>query len=237
MNRQRHLPSRKSSLTPGERFVGAVFFTFYLLLLPLAAGPAFSHAEELLGRRISGELRSVVYYYSVFAVTVLIFRRFLVKTSRRFTENPSMALKTAAIGLAAMYGLNLLFSRPAPANLNDAAISRHAGGAPLSTLLSVVFLAPFVEEVLFRGLVFGGLKDRSRLRAYLASCLLFALLHVWQYAVAQRDVSCFLRMPQYMIPGLVLAWAYEHSGTLWAAIGVHAAANALSYLTLLAGSH
>ncbi|MCI9482735.1 MAG: CPBP family intramembrane metalloprotease, partial [Oscillibacter sp.] len=35
-------------------------------------------------------------------------------------------------------------------------------------------------------------------------------------------------------PGLVLAWAYDHSGTLWASVVIHAAANALSYLTLLA---
>ncbi len=234
MRRKVPLRTRKGSLTPGEQFTGIVFFALYLFLLPLAAGPVFSRAEELFGWSIDRDLQSVLYYYVVFAVTVLIFRRFLVRTTRRFAEDPHTAMKTAAVGLAALYGLNLLFSSPAPANLNDSAISRHASGAPLSMLLIVVFLAPFVEEVLFRGFVFGSLKDRSRLQAYVVSCLLFALLHVWQFAVARRDLSCFLRMPPYLIPGLVLAWAYDHSGTLWASVVIHAAYNALSYLTILA---
>jgi membrane protease YdiL (CAAX protease family) len=96
--------------------------------------------------------------------------------------------------------------------------------------LIVIFLAPFVEEVLFRGLVFGNLKNKSRLMGYAVSCLLFALLHVWQFAVNNQDVTYFLVMVQYLVPGVVLAWAYEHSGTLWTAIGIHAAVNALSVL-------
>ena len=98
------------------------------------------------------------------------------------------------------------------------------------TLLILVFLAPFVEETLFRGLVFGGLKEKSRPLAYAVSCALFALVHVWQFAVANRDPAYFLQMVQYLIPGLVLAWAYDHSGTLWASIGLHAGVNALSAL-------
>ena len=95
-------------------------------------------------------------------------------------------------------------------------------------LLIVIFLAPFVEEVLFRGLVFGNLKHKSRTVAYAVSCLLFALLHVWQFAVKRQDITYFLLMVQYLVPGLVLAWAYDHTGTLWSSVLLHAAANALS---------
>ena len=121
--------------------------------------------------------------------------------------------------------------------LNDAiadeTISAQIDDAPHMTLLIVIFLAPFVEEVLFRGLVFGNLKSRSRALAYVVSCLLFALLHVWQFAVVKQDVTYFLLMIQYLVPGLVLAWAYDHSGTLWASIGLHAAVNALSVWAML----
>ena len=58
------------------------------------------------------------------------------------------------------------------------------------TLLIVIFLAPFVEEVLFRGLVFGNLRGKSACGgATLVSCLLFALLHVWQFAVVKPGSS------------------------------------------------
>ena len=44
------MAKRKTSagLTNLERFGGTAFFVFYLLLLPLAAGPARRLAEELL---------------------------------------------------------------------------------------------------------------------------------------------------------------------------------------------
>ena len=69
--------------------------------------------------------------------------------------------------------------------------------------------------------------------AYVVSCLLFALLHVWQFAVARQDLTYFLVMVQYLVPGLVLAWAYDHTGTLWTSVAIHALANALSAWTML----
>ena len=228
---------KAAGLTNLERFGGTIFFVFYLLLLPLAAEPLLRLAGELLGRNLTGNLGSVIYYYSLFAVTVILFHSLLAKTTRRFLDNPALALKTAAAGMVAHYGLCELASRLSAlvadrgGNLNDSAISTQIGNAPHMTLLIVLFLAPFVEETLFRGLVFGGLKERSRLLAYAASCALFALLHVWQFALAGRDPAYFLRMLQYLIPGLVLAWAYEHAGTLWAPIALHAGINALSVLS------
>ena len=143
------------------------------------------------------------------------------------------------MGLVGLYGLNELVYRLTNliftnrTNLNDTTISAQIDDAPHMTLLIVIFLAPFVEEVLFRGLVFGNLKSKSRALAYAVSCLLFALLHVWQFAVVKQDVTYFLLMIQYLVPGLVLAWAYDHSGTLWSSIALHAAANALSTWAML----
>ena len=226
-------------LTGLERVGGTIFFVCYLLLLPLAAGPARKLAGELLGRRISEELYGAAYYYVLFAVTAVLFHHLLGVSTRRFLDEPGRTLKTAAVGVVAHYGLIELAARlgkvlaDRSGNLNDSVISARTGSAPHMTLLIVLFLAPFVEETLFRGLVFGGLREKSRLLAYAASCALFALLHVWQFAVANRDPAYFLTMVQYLIPGLVLAWAYDHSGTLWAPIGLHAGVNALS---VLAGS-
>lgn len=229
-----------AGLTDLERFGGGVFFVLYLFLLPLAARPALGRLGELLGRRVPEGMGSAVYYYALFAITAVLFHSLLAKTTRRFLDDPGLGLKTAGVGIVAHYGLCELASRlgglltDRAGNLNDSAISARTGSAPHMTLLIVVFLAPFVEETLFRGLVFGGLKERSRLLAYAVSCALFALLHVWQFAVADRDPGYFLLMGQYLIPGLVLAWAYDHSGTLWAPIGLHAGLNALSVLSGLA---
>lgn len=223
-------------LTGLERVGGTAFFAVYLLLLPLAAEPARRLAGELLGRRVSEEMYGAMYYYALFAVTAVLFHHLLGRTTRRFLEDPALACKTAGAGIVAYYGLSELASRlgrllaDRAGNLNDATISARTGSAPHMTLLIVLALAPFVEETLFRGLVFGGLKERNRFLAYAVSCALFALAHVWQFALANRDPAYFARMVQYLVPGLVLAWAYDHSGTLWASIGLHAGVNALSVL-------
>ena len=226
-------------LTPGEQVAGAVLFVIYLLVLPFATGPLFRLVEALLGTQLSPALENILYYYILFAVTVIVFHGFLGRTTRVLVDRAGSAGKVLLAGLVALYGLNELVYRltrlvsASQTNLNDVAISAQIDDAPHMTLLIVVFLAPFVEEVLFRGLVFGNLRGKSRTVAYLVSCLLFALLHVWQFAVVNRDLTYFLLMIQYLVPGLVLAWVYDHSGTLWTSIGLHAAANALSALVLL----
>ena len=235
------MAKRKSTtyMTYGEQIAGVVFFVIYLLVLPFVTTPLFDLAERLLAVSISSAMRNMLYYYILFAVTVIIFHGFLARTSRHLVDNLGLACKSAAVGLVGLYGLNELVYRLTNlvftnhTNLNDTTISAQVNDAPHMTLLIVIFLAPFVEEVLFRGLVFGNLKSRSRALAYVVSCLLFALLHVWQFAVVKQDVTYFLLMIQYLVPGLVLAWAYDHSGTLWASIGLHAAVNALSVWAML----
>lgn len=226
-------------MTAGEQIAGVIFFVIYLLVLPFATAPLFRLAGKLLGVTISSALQNIIYYYVLFAVTIIIFHGFLARTSRHLLDNLGGACKTAAVGLVGLYGLNELVYRLTNivftnrTNLNDTTISAQIDDAPHMTLLIVIFLAPFVEEVLFRGLVFGNLKSKSRAVAYAVSCLLFALLHVWQFAVVNQDITYFLLMIQYLVPGLVLAWAYDHSGTLWASIALHAAANALSTWAML----
>ena len=224
-------------MTAGEQIGGTVFFTIYLLVLPFAAGPLFRLAGELLGVTISEAMQNTLTYYLLFAVSVIVFHGFLARTSRRLAENVGGAVKT--LGLVGLYGLNELVFRLSNLvianrlNLNDTSISAQIDDAPHTTLLIVILLAPFVEEVLFRGLVFGNLRRRSRLTGYAVSCALFALLHVWQFALVNQDITYFLLMVQYLVPGIVLAWCYEHSGTLWTSIALHAAANALSVWTML----
>ena len=224
------MAKRKSSpyMSPGEQIAGTVFFVIYLVVLPFATASLFRLAERLLAVSISPSLQNAIYYYTLFVVTILIFHGFIGRTTRNFADNLGNACKAVVVGLIALYGLNELMYRLTRllvnnhTNLNDSTISAQIHDAPRVTLLIVIFLAPFVEEVL------GNLKHKSRTVAYAVSCLLFALLHVWQFAVKRQDITYFLLMVQYLVPGLVLAWAYDHTGTLWSSVLLHAAANALS---------
>ena len=164
------MAKRKSAsyMTPGEQIAGTVFFVIYLVVLPFATAPLFRLAERLLDASISPSLQNAIYYYTLFAVTLIIFHSFLGRTTRNFADNLGNACKSILVGLIALYGLNELVYRLTRmlvnnhTNLNDTTISAQIHDAPRVTLLIVIFLAPFVEEVLFRGLVFGNLKSKSR---------------------------------------------------------------------------
>ena len=156
-----------AALSHGETVAGLIFLALYLFVLPLIKAPAFGLAEKLLDLSLSASLENAIYYYLLFAVTIIIFHGYLCRTSRRFLDNLGLACQTVGVGLVALYGLNELFFRLSAAwmgnrvNLNDSVISAQIRSAPWSTLLIVVLLAPFIEEVLFRGLVFGGIAHRE----------------------------------------------------------------------------
>ena len=58
-------------------------------------------------------------------------------------------------------------------------------------VMSVV-MAPIVEEPLFRGLLFGCIRPRSRASAYIVSALLFSLYHVWQFVFISGDFGLLI---------------------------------------------
>ena len=229
-----------SHMNHTERVAGTIFFVVYLLVLPFLANRIFALIETLLDTTISDSLANILYYYILFAAVVLLFHSFLGKTSSRFINNLNRALGSFCMGLFVFYGANELLYRIANVlfdshtNLNDMTIAAQINSAPRMTVLIVVFLAPFVEEVMFRGLVFGCLREKSRMAAYVVSCFLFAFLHVWTVAFTDWNWSYFILMLQYLVPGLVFAWGFEHSGTLWTSILLHATVNALSLLTIAA---
>lgn len=222
------------SMNRTEKIAGGIFFALYLFVLPFAANPLFSTLSDLWDIAIPDNICSMILYYILFACTLLIFRDSLATETARFLSHRWHTLYSAALGLTAYYVLSTLshyaleHTLSGIVNLNDLTFSTQIHSAPHSTALIVIFLAPFIEESLFRGYVFGNLRERSRCAAYVLSCLLFAFLHIWQFALTNQNPSYLLLTLQYLVPGLVLAWTYEYSGTLWGNILLHTGINALS---------
>ncbi len=92
------------------------------------------------------------------------------------------------------------------------------------------FLAPFVEECIFRGAIFGSLRRKNRALAYIVSVLLFSLYHVWQSALF--DPMQLLYLLQYIPASLILVRCYERCDSIWAVIFVHMLNNGLPMLAI-----
>jgi membrane protease YdiL (CAAX protease family) len=82
-----------------------------------------------------------------------------------------------------------------------------------------ILAAPIAEETFFRGFLFPALRVRwGTFWAALASGLLFAALHFSLGSIVP-----------FTVIGMLLAWAYVFSGSLWTAIGAHFIFNSVSF--------
>lgn len=227
--------AKHTYMTDMEIIGGWIFFAVYLLVMPLLLERLIHLFAVLLDTQISAAAANRVYYYILTAVTAVLFHRFLGNDMGRFFGSLNRCLTTAGMALVLFYGANELFYRLCNrflmpvGNLNDGVIAAVIDDAPRTTVLIVIFLAPFVEEVLFRGLVFGWLAEKSVPVAYAVSALLFAFGYFWRVAVGGVSTASMVTLAQYLIPGLVFAWAYGRSGAVFTAVLVHAAVNALAF--------
>jgi membrane protease YdiL (CAAX protease family) len=92
------------------------------------------------------------------------------------------------------------------------------------TVLTAVVVAPLVEEIVFRGLLFGAFAART---GVLAGAFIVALL----FGAAHVDVVLF---PTLAALGFISALAYAASGNLWTSVTLHALNNAVGAAALIA---
>jgi membrane protease YdiL (CAAX protease family) len=97
---------------------------------------------------------------------------------------------------------------------------------PLALLFGGAVVAPFVEEVFFRGFVFSGLRGKwGWPKAALISAGLFAVAHVIPTSI----------LPIFIL-GLIFAFLYQASGSIWPAILMHMLTNTVALLAAYASS-
>ena len=89
-------------------------------------------------------------------------------------------------------------------------------------LVLMVVLAPIVEELIFRGLLYRMLRERwGAWVSVVVSAAFFSLVH-----------HGMLFSPQ-LIGGIIFALAYEWSRSLWVSIALHIGANAAVYVLVM----
>ena len=128
------------------------------------------------------------------------------------------------------------FLEPSPSPLPGAADP----AGIIANLLSAAILAPIGEELFFRGFATTAwARAAGPAAAIVRGAAFFALAHVVTLVDAsfgtgaQRALFSFLAL---MPVGLALGWLYLGRRSLYAAIGLHAAFNAIQVLLLAAGT-
>ena len=220
---------KKLPVTPTkkEKICAIVYMLLEFLVLPTV----ISLLNSMLPNPLNAARLNLAFFALNYVVVGLILRKFIGKSL--IESQPGLLLGSAALGMLAYWAMNLavgtviLLINPEFANVNDAAIADMAQSDLLFSILGTVVLVPPCEELLFRGVVFGGMYNRRPLMAYVLSTLCFSAIHVIGYiGLFSWDILllCFL---QYLPAGICLAWSYVRSGSILAPILIHTLVNAM----------
>lgn len=204
-----------------------MFLIFGLLVafLPLLTNKLGQPAGEIVYQTVYACV-----YAGVFLLPVVFFNslRNRARAPEPIVLKPQMGRETwlylfaglAIIHAAAMLNAEIM-------SLFDGTGGASGGFGPVSStneqlILQFIVLAvvpPFVEELLFRGMVLSNLLPFGKTQAVLGSALLFGVMH-----------QNFAQLLYATVAGLVLGYIYVATRSIWPCVTLHFANNALSVI-------
>ncbi len=224
---KRNVPEFTSRLSRGEAIAALLYLPVHILLLPVAltlAGPSLGLGEA--------DLNLILYVVGTVYMLLLLFK-FLRRDFDPLLDRPGYCLLEIITGYALMYlanmvvaGIFMLIPWFTQENPNNSAIMDLAGQNWGKMSAMAVFLAPIVEECMFRAGIFGTLCRYNRWAAYIVSVLAFSVYHVYAYAL--MDSIYWLYILQYIPVSILLCRVYERTNTIWSSIFFHMLINWMS---------
>lgn len=228
-----------------QKAIGVIIlFPWYLYFAPKIINFLLNLYLVYFGSNIDINGLNVIYNLVVGIVVAiplfLVFKNFIYENFRVFKNNlTENIIWVVTIGLLVSYGLsfvgemiqNLLLQTSDSEATNQVLVEALVQSNFALMFIQTVIIAPFVEEMLFRGLIFNGLRQKNIILAHIVSAFLFGLLHVYSYILA-GDMSEWIKLIPYMTVGFSLSFAYEKRQTIFAPILLHSLKNCIAVLLL-----
>jgi len=180
---------------------------------------------------------TTICFYGVLLAIVLVFASrhgggaWAQLGLRRFALWVAILMPPFALILQLLTGLLSALLSPLLGGLKNPQgcdISRAFGADPYLAVISIAVIAPVVEEIVFRGFIYGGLRQRWGVTvSILVSSLGFALAHSLSVGG-----SILLLGPSLFLAGVALAFVYERSRSLLPGIVLHASFNLIAVIAI-----
>lgn len=97
---------------------------------------------------------------------------------------------------------------------------------------NATFTAAILEEFVFRGIFFRNLYDKNKFLAYLTTFIAFGIPHLFAGLIQGAGLSELMFLPIYGSLGLVMAFVYSKTGSIFTAMGTHFINNLISILAV-----
>ncbi len=140
-----------------------------------------------------------------------------------------------------------IFHTPFESNNNQQLVEQLVKQFKIPSFFLVVVFAPFIEEILYRLFLLNSMKKYPWV-GIIVSALIFGFLHFdissillsLANSINSADFTEFtqlfmietLNLPSYIFSGLVLAFAYRYTNTIYTSMTIHFVNNLISYVLI-----
>jgi len=240
-----HFPYEFENMPVRIRLAGviAALPLYFLLLANVLMPKPMMYLFRLFG--ITDTTHQTIFYNLAFQIIMLIlllilFRSFLYQSFRDLVKRgPANFFKWWSLGYVCFFAANIAASvitvfinGTESQSANQQLVEIMAGADPSSMVIIGVILAPIVEELVFRGIIFRTIRPAGRIAAIIVSASAFGFTHV-AASVAAGNIHELILVIPYIAMGLSLSILYEMRRNILLPICVHMTQNALSFLILL----
>lgn len=214
-----------SALGRGETTAVWVYMPLHLYFLPMFfAGFIARGSMDELGANLGLYMLGMLFMLGA-------CRKFLRRDFDALCDRPIQVIAEIVGSYGVMLCCNLLFSIAATALLKNTNPNNQAVASMITddygpAAAMAVYMAPIVEELLFRAGLFGTLRRHNRIAAYVLSVLAFSVYHVWGFALA--DPVYWIYLIQYIPVSYLLCRCYESTNSIWTPIFFHMLVNGVS---------
>jgi len=213
-----------------QKAIGFILlFPLYLYVIPRFANFGIylllKYTNITRDTTVLGIYLNLVCSLASFILVVWLLKDFLIDNIKRFKENlMDNFVYSITIGVAMIYGISIA--------ANQLLFENYLNNGVLLMAFQSVILAPILEELLFRGLVFRSLRDRNKWLAIFASSFLFGFLHIYS-ALFAGDLTQLIYLLSYGGMGFAFSYAYEKKKTICVPILMHMINNLVAIVLLV----
>lgn len=224
------------------RYLSTPRAVFILLNYLLGYNFVYPMLVESLSHSRVGSMRAFPYealvYGGVFISTLIAGWPLIVYGWNRFVEEFGKTRKTILWSMAALYGVTIITTMivynlsGTSTSLNQMEVEIRLRRMPYFVALIACGFAPVVEELVFRGCIFGKLKEKNRtVWGIIISSVMFGLMHVLSSLMA-GDFIDVMNVIIYAAMGVVFSVVYYKTDSIVASMLVHLLNNAISVMIL-----
>jgi membrane protease YdiL (CAAX protease family) len=222
----------------------ALFVVAFAVFIPLDISDAhFTDRHAVLGDIISAQVEAVAF---AGVLLFLILRHFHVGLSVLGVR--AVPFRALAIGIAgwllslvlatlASWLVSLVFPNVDQSNVKETFGPLHQLGFLQNALLIFAFAVeiPLIEETVFRGVAYAGMKRFFTQRTgHHRAIALAAVISAALFGAAHFEPQSFAAL---FVMGIVLAYTYEYSGSVYISALAHGLNNALAFVSYVAVIH